>query len=203
MYYALNFYPQLEAGLAQAITAIRRQYDPTVDHIKPHITVLFPVPATVGEASLTNHILNVLRDWQPFEIRLGGLLRSPDHWLFLTLAQGKDKVIQLYRSLYTGSLAEYRREDIELEPHLALGLFIKKGSTYDWNNPQAAEFDQARYDDASRQARELPLESPFTVDKLHLVAIPDEVLEWATGQRATIPPQAQLKEVREFQLSVC
>ena len=198
MYYGLNFYPQLNAELAESIDAIRRKHDPTVGFAKPHITVMFPIPDSIGEPQLINHIQSILNDWSPFEIRLGGFHKSHDHWLFLTLTEGEAQTKQLYRSLYTGILAEYRRDDIEFVPHLGLGLFIREGSKYDWDNPQETNFDQERYDEALQQAKALPLHSRFAVEKLHLTKVPYEVLEWATGKRADIPEDLQLVEVREF-----
>jgi 2'-5' RNA ligase len=196
-YYCLVFYPQLET---ERIDQIRRRYDPTVHVIRPHVTIVFPVPETVGEAKLIRHVESVLSDWSPFEIRLGGFHKSHDHWLFLTLAEGGHAVKRLYRSLYTGILAEYRRDDIEFLPHLGLGLFVKDGSKYDWDNPQQADFDQEQYEQALREANTLRLDSTCTVDKLHLVKISGEVLDWATGKRASIPEGSQALEVREFRL---
>ncbi len=200
MYYALNFYPQLSAELSDSIDAIRREYDPTSDFTKPHITVLFPVPESVGEGRLISHIQNVLSDWSPFEIRLGGFHRSHDHWLSLTLKEGEAQVKKLYQSLYTGILAEYRRDDIEFVPHLGLGLFVKEGTTYDWGNPQESDLDRERYEEALRQAKALPLPSSISVEKLQLTKIPDVILEWATGKRAGIPKDSRVVEVREFRL---
>lgn len=200
MYYALSFYPHLGAELAESIDAIRRQYDPTAGFTKPHITVLFPVPASVGEGRLIGHIQNVLSEWRPFEIRLGGFHKSHDHWLFLTLIHGEAQVKKLYQALYKGILAEYRRDDIEFVPHLGLGLFIKEGSTYDWDNPQEADFDRERYEEALRQAKALPLPSNTSLEALHLTKIPDVILEWATGKRASIPMGSQIVAVREFRL---
>lgn len=36
----------------------------------------------------------------PFTIHVGGLVKMPDHWLFLTANQGNDKLIQLYDDSY-------------------------------------------------------------------------------------------------------
>jgi hypothetical protein len=44
----------------------------------------------------------------------------------------------------------------------------------------------------------LPLDSSCMMDKLNLVGIPDEVLEWATGKRARIPNDTRIIELREF-----
>jgi 2'-5' RNA ligase len=200
MYYALNFYPLLSAEFSEPIDAIRREYDPTSDFTKPHITVLFPIPGSVGERRLISHIQNVLSDWTPFEIRLGGLHKSHDHWLFLTLKEGEAQVKKLYRLLYTGVLAQYRRHDIEFVPHLGLGLFVKDGATYDWGNPQESDFDRERYEEALRRAKALPLPSSISVEKLHLTKIPDVILEWATGKRASLPADSRIVEVREFRL---
>lgn len=200
MYYALVFYPQLDSELTESIDEIRRKYDPTVDWSEPHVAVVFPVPDVVGEAELVGHIEDVLRDWKPFEIRLGGFHKSRDHWLFLTVAKGERQVKDLYQSLYTGILEEYRRDDIEFVPHLGLGLFLKEGSTYDWDHPQEADLDQEKYDEALRQAKALPLGSSCVMEKLHLVKIRDEVLDWATGKRASIPEDSRSTEVREFHL---
>ncbi len=200
MYYALSFYPHLNEELAESIDAIRRKHDPTFGFTKPHITVLFPIPDSVGESELISHIESVLNDFSPFEIRLGGFHKSRDHWLFLKLADGEAHVRKLYQSLYTGILAEYRRDDIEYVPHLGLGLFMKEGSNYDWSNARETDFDEERYEEALRQAMALRLDSIFKVDRLELTKISDEILEWATGKRASIPEDSQIVTVREFLL---
>jgi hypothetical protein len=200
MYFALSIYPLLSTELSHSIDAIREKYDPTSGFTKSHITVLFPVPGSVGEEKLISHIQNVLSNWSPFEIRLGGLQKSHDHWLFLTLEEGEAQVKKLYQALYTGILAEYRRDDIEYMPHLGLGLFIKESSIYDWDNPKEADFDREGYEKARHQAKALPLHLPVFVEKLHLTMIPDEILEWATGTRNRIPEDTRTVDVQEFYL---
>ncbi len=198
MYYGLVIYPDLEHVLAESIDAIRSDYDPTFGIMGSHITVVFPVPESVGESRLTTHIGSVLAGWPSFEISLSGCKKSDDHWLFLLLRQGDTEVRRLYRALYTGILDEYRRDDIEFTPHLAVGLFLKPGVTYDWDHPQKADFDELRCATARQRVAALPLGSRYKVDRLHLVAIPDEIIEWATGSRVTIPDGIQVVERREF-----
>src|SRR5438477_6506299 len=82
MVYALVHYPAVDT---QHLNELRRKYDPQVDLIAPHITLVFPVPTSIGEASLGSHIEHVLRGWQQFPIRLQGLERSWDNYLFLLL----------------------------------------------------------------------------------------------------------------------
>jgi 2'-5' RNA ligase len=200
MYYALVISPDLSEGLAESIEAIRGRYDPTSDFTKPHITVMFPIPGCVGERVLVRHIKIALSDWVPFNIRLGGFHKSPDHWLFLTLTEGASQVKRLNRSLYTGILAEYRRGDIEFVPHIGLGLFIKQGRAYDWRNPKEPDFDRERYEEALRKAKALPLPASTRIEILQLMTIPDGIIDWTTGKRASIPVDSQIIAMREFRL---
>ena len=200
MYYAVIIYPQLSSGLSQSIDAIRRKYDPTAGFIKPHITVLFPVPDSVGIDHLTSHIQNVLGSWEPFEMQLGGFQKSHDHWLFLRLKEGERQIKRLYQALYTGFLKEYRRMDIDFIPHIGLGLFIKDIDTHNWNHPLEMDFDRRRYEAAMRMARALPLPETSLVDKLHLISLPDQLIGWATGRQANLPSDVSIVEVQEFRL---
>jgi 2'-5' RNA ligase len=199
MYYCLSFCPQLSVELAEAIEAIRRVYDPTAWFIKPHITIIFPTPDSIGEQSLISHIEQVLSGWSPFEIRLGGFHKSRDHWLFLTLQEGEAEVKRLYRELHTGILDD-GRDLSRFVPHLGLGLFLKAGCTYDWRNPREFDFDRERYEEALRQAKAIPSSESIWVDKFQLTKISDEVVAWTTGKRATLPDDSEDAIVREFRL---
>src|SRR5262245_53698235 len=103
MYYALVSFPKTDTTL---IDRIRRKYDPTVDLIEPHLTVVFPVPESVGKEALIHHCTAVLQGWRPFPVAAGELTKSPDHWLFLTLREGASAVTELYRDLHRGFLAD-------------------------------------------------------------------------------------------------
>ena len=199
MYYCLSFCPQLSPGLAESIEAIRKAYDPTAWFVKPHITIIFPTPDSVGEQALIRHIEQVLSGWSPFEIRLGGFCKSRDHWLFLTVKEGEAEMKKLYRELYTGILAD-GRDFSRFVPHLGLGLFLKEGCTYDWRNPRESDFDRKRYEEALRRAEGLPVSESILVEKFELTAISDEVVEWTTGKRASLPEDAEDTIVREFHL---
>lgn len=171
MYYGLVYYPKVNNKL---INQIRKKYDPTVDLIEPHIGIMFPVPESVGEGELVRHIENVLRHWKPFPIRIRGFQKSWDHWLFLTLEEGNSDVIRLYRQIYTGILAKYRRDDIDFVPHITLGLFVKERTRYDFNNPQQLDFDEQKYRQALGEAEAPGLDFKCIVDKLHLVKLTDD-----------------------------
>lgn len=197
MYYALLIYPTVDEVL---VGQIRREHDPTVDVVRPHMPVVFPVPESVGRDSLIAHIQSVTADYRPFEIVLGGFFRSPDHWLFLTLAHGNDSVRRLYRLLHTGLLAEFRVADEEFMPHVGLGLFLREGATYDWKNAREEDFDAGRYEAALRDAQRLLTGSVERIGTLHLVAIPDEVVEWSSGERSAFSRDLRAADVQAFRI---
>jgi 2'-5' RNA ligase len=172
MFYAVVYYPNIDTRL---INEFRRKFDPHFNLIEPHVTLVFLVPESVGEANLVSHLEKVLRHWQPFPIHLQGLQTAWDHWLFLILAEGNDSITGLSRELYTGTLAAYRREDLEFIPHLGLGLFARQDANYDIRNPQEVPLDVEKYSQALREAEELSLDYHCVIDRLHLLKISDDI----------------------------
>jgi hypothetical protein len=196
MSYGLLIYPEVDESL---FGSIRRTYDPTVDVIGPHIPVVYPVPESLGRQRLIAHIDGVLETCSPFEVSFGGLTRSPDHWLFLTLGRGREELARLYGELHTGPLEDCAAE--RYEPHLGLGLFLVQGATYDWERPRPEDFDAVRFEIAWRRAGELLGGPAQTIDTLHLVAVPEGILEWSSGERATLPDGLRVSDVHEFHLT--
>ena len=156
MTYALVHYPNVDTT---RINQLRREYDPQINLIEPHITIVFPVPESVGEEPLVSHIEGVLRGWQPFSIRLNGLLQSGDNYLFLLLAEGSSDIIRLHAELYTEVLAPYLRENIAFVPHVTLGAF---GENADLCARVLSE------------AEGLKLDYPSYVDRLCLLRVNDD-----------------------------
>ena len=187
MYYALVSFPKVDTVF---IDRLRQKYDPTVDLIEPHLTVVFPVPESLGKRELVRHCAAVLQGWRSFPVVAGPVTKSPDHWLLLTLRQGAAAVTQLYRDLHSGLLSDFARPDI-FQPHMSLGHFLKAGRTYDWSNPSGADFDEERYAQALREAKELDLELSWMIDGLDLVELPDEVIAWARGILPSYPQGAK------------
>jgi len=179
MYYALAYFPNIDTSL---IDQFRRKYDPTVDLVEPHITILFPVPDIVGVESIIEHIKHVLATWSPFQIHIHGFHKSWDHCLFLTLEEGQNNIIKLNREIYTGILAQYRRTDIKYIPHISLGLFVKNVAEYNLKDPKQLELDKVKYEVALKEARALGLDFKCTLDKLHFVSITNDFSHIEKGQ---------------------
>jgi len=168
MFYVLVHFPGIDNT---DINRIRRRYDPTFRIIDPHITLMFPVLAGMGEEKLVRHLISVLGKWKSFPIHLKGFVKSWDHWLFMTLDQGKTEIEQLYHDIYTGILTEFKRPDIPFIPHLGLGLFVTKGANYELLDPKAVEFDQNRYETALEEAKKLNLDYRCVFNKVHLLKL--------------------------------
>jgi len=132
MSYALVHFPTVDA---RQIDKLRRKHDPQVDLIAPHITIVFPVPDSLGKSRLVSHVVNVLRGYKQFSISLQGLEQSWDNCLFLLLQDGRAEVIRLHDDLYTGILAPFLRRDIPYVPHLTLGAFADGAHRAQGNRP--------------------------------------------------------------------
>jgi 2'-5' RNA ligase len=120
---------------------------------------MFPVPESIGEEQLVNHLWEVLRERRPFPIHLQGLAKSCDDYLFLLVDEGKDALADLHAHMYTGVLSDFRRTDLPYVPHITLGLFGD---------------DRNEYLQAVNEAQRLDLNYRCVMDKLHLVKIDDQ-----------------------------
>lgn len=156
MIYALVHYPDIDTG---RINQFRRKYDPQVVLIEPHITLMFPVPESIGEEKLVDHLASVLRGWQSFPVHLQGCQIASADYLFLLIQEGKSDTIRLHDEIYTGILADYWRKEIPFIPHLTLGV-VDKNST-DRNQ-------------VLLEAEALGTDYHCLLDRLHLVKVTDD-----------------------------
>ena len=153
MIYALVHYPNIDN---RQINRFRKKYDPQFNMIAPHVTIMFPVPESVGEDNLVYHIENVLCNWQPFSIHLQDVQLSSDDYLYLVLQNGREAVIRLHNEIYTGVLVDFLRKDIPFIPHLTLGVLNQ--------NSKISSL-------ALEEARQLRIDQRCEFEKLHLVKI--------------------------------
>ena len=195
MYFGVLIYPSVDEAL---VGSLRRRYDPTVDVIAPHVPLVYPVPDSVGRDQLISHVRGVCRGSVPFEIRLGALSRTADHWLMLTPTEGGEALRRLHLRLHTGLLAESRGEDADYVAHVGLGLFLRAGATYDWRDPRVEDLDAETYAVALAEARPLLATPPERIDTLHLVALRDDIIQWSRGERSTFARDARAEEVCAF-----
>ena len=175
----LVHYPEINT---EKIESFRKKYDPSFKLMRAHLTIVFRIDQLVSKQSFAYHVRAVLKHWKPFEIELNGFTKSWDHWLFLTLKKGNDKVIRLHDELYGGILTPYLCTDIQYIPHIGLGEFTKEGEVdllkrmrLHLKAPARIALDEARYKMALKEARNLNLSYSTKVEKLQMVEINDDL----------------------------
>ncbi len=156
MIYALVHYPNVGS---LRVNQFRKKHDPQVDLIAPHITLMFPVPESIGEDRLVRHVEMLLCNWLPFPIHLHGVQISSDNRLFLMLQEGNAYIIRLHDEIYTGILIQHRREDIPFVPHITLGV---------------VEGDSTNHKRILEEAEQLGIDQHCLLDKLHLIKVNNE-----------------------------
>jgi 2'-5' RNA ligase len=160
---------------AEPIGAFRRAHYPTAHLIEPHLTLVFPVPAAIGGDAFRKHVRDVVSRTPAFEIRLTGLDKSWDHWLFLGVAEGLDKVIALHDALYTGILLSYLWTQQPYVPHVGLGHFAEEQDTRDLLNLRPRAFDRARFDEARQEAKALHLDYTGHFSSVHIFGLDEDL----------------------------
>ena len=122
-------FPEFENG--QIIDRIREQYDPLAQHVRPHITLVFPFDSDIETKELEEHISKVISGFTPFEVVLNGITpaNSFGKHLFLNIQKGHDEIVELHKRLYTGILKKYFPVWLQngiFKPHMTVGNFDKE-----------------------------------------------------------------------------
>lgn len=125
----IMIFPKFENG--QIIDKVREQYDPLANHVRPHITLVFPFDSDIKTTELKKHISFALSKITAFEIILNGITstNSFGKYLFLNIQKGNDEIIELHKRLYTGILQNYYPEWLKGKtflPHMTVGSFDNK-----------------------------------------------------------------------------
>jgi hypothetical protein len=160
---------------AEPIGSFRRAHYPTAHLIGPHLTVVFPVPAAVGRDPFFDHVREVVSRTPVFDIRLRGLDKTWDHWLFLGVAEGGDEVVALHDALYTGILSPHLWTGQPYVPHVGLGLFAEERDAHDLLELRPRALDQARFGEALREAEALELDYEGPFDRVHIFGLDEDL----------------------------
>ncbi len=178
MYYTLLYYPNFDRETTRRIAHFRKKYDPHAGSWKPHITFVFPVHLNdINKKDIGSHFKEILSSWKAFTIQINGLEKAWDHWLFVLLKEGNKEVTELHDALYTGPLAAHLRKDIEYIPHIAIGLFTKKGTNYDLRDPKEVACDKELYKKGLQEAKDMKIDFTCKVDRLIFEVCNDDLTE--------------------------
>ncbi|WP_432666870.1 2'-5' RNA ligase family protein [Wukongibacter baidiensis] len=108
----------------EKIKELREKYDPVVDKVAPHITLVFPFESDIKADKIREHIEKNIKGIDHFEIKLQGITGESDNYLFLNVIKGKDELSELHNRLYTDILEEFKPDflkSVKFKPHLTVG----------------------------------------------------------------------------------
>jgi 2'-5' RNA ligase len=126
----IMIFPQFEN--IHIIDGIREKYDPLADHVRPHITLVFPFESDLTSIELKEHLAKVLAGICPFRLTMDDIIKIDSFsgmYLFLTVNEGIEDIKKLSSKLYTGILEPYKPEWLNERtflPHITIGKFTSK-----------------------------------------------------------------------------
>lgn len=171
MYYFLAHFPKIDYS---QINIIRKKYDPNYSFIDPHIAIVFPVDASIGEEKLIDHIEALIKTWKPFQISFSGLEKSWDYYLYLTIQEGGEQIISLHDSLYSGMLSSFWLKDLPYKPHITLGFFADKQAKFDRSDFGDVRFNENDFNEAISVAESLDMNFQTTFNNVTLISREDK-----------------------------
>lgn len=107
----------------ELIEGIRKQYDPFVSLISPHITLVFPFVSRYKEKDVKELVKEKSKAFSPFRLSMQGIVKyqeNGEQYLFLQVKEGAEEIRRLHDSLYQGMLAAFKK-DIPYVPHMTVG----------------------------------------------------------------------------------
>jgi 2'-5' RNA ligase len=145
---ALAFFPP--AQVAQVVNHWRRLYDPYVDAIEPHITLVYPLNLTVAEwAEQRAAFAACLQSFAPFHIEITRLNRflSPALVLWLQPEEG-GTLTRMYRQLEERfpAFIEPPQPPLSFTPHMTVGFFHALDDLEEAQHTIAAELTCLEFD---------------------------------------------------------
>lgn len=113
------------------IEDVRNKFDPLVEKIPPHITLVFPFDSDFTKEDLINHLKDTLRGVRKFHISLRYITSRESYgfYLFLNVEDGFEKIKELHQKLYSGLLSSIKPDWLNhdtYEPHITVGKLETK-----------------------------------------------------------------------------
>ncbi|MBK1809117.1 2'-5' RNA ligase family protein [Clostridium sp. YIM B02505] len=127
----IMIFPEFENS--QIIDNIRDKYDPLANHVRPHITLVFPFESDIKTDDLRTHISSALSKIKKFELVLNKITPTNafGRYLFLNIHTGMDKIIEIHQKLYSGILEDHFPAWLKGNnyfPHMTVGSFDNDAS---------------------------------------------------------------------------
>jgi len=93
----------------ELIDCIRKDYDPLVDLVRPHITLVFPFEDNISNDELKSILEDRLKGVKPFDIELKGFSKSKDRYgnfLFMNVMSGMESIVRIHDVLYNNEFSK-------------------------------------------------------------------------------------------------
>ena len=106
-----------------SIDKIRSRYDPLVDLVRPHITLVFPFKSDMTDDEIRAILEKRLKDTRKFDLTLHGFGKQIEefgNFLFLNVTQGKDEIVKIHDILYANEFREFNW-GFPYDPHMTVG----------------------------------------------------------------------------------
>lgn len=117
----IMIFPEFEN--IHVINNMREKYDPLVDSVLPHITLVFPFDSELTNEEISLYLKESLRDIQPFKVELEGFSKQEEKtgkYLFLNVVQGEDVIKSIHDILYKDKLRQFNIGN-NYVPHMTVG----------------------------------------------------------------------------------
>ncbi|WP_461225922.1 2'-5' RNA ligase family protein [Lacticaseibacillus suihuaensis] len=102
-----------------AVTAVRRRYDPLAENIRPHVSLVFPFDSPAPDSSIVAAVAAAAATTPAFD-RLGGDWANGYFWL--AAGAGATALTALHDRLYqTPLFRDFLRSNLPYRPHITLG----------------------------------------------------------------------------------
>lgn len=116
---AIHIFPRF--ANEEMINRLRLDFDPLASLIAPHLTLVFPFESSLSEEELLEHCRTALREMEPFQLTMRGITGTPEWYVYLTVKQGNDAIIDMHDRLYRGPLESFLFRKVTYIPHLTVG----------------------------------------------------------------------------------
>jgi 2'-5' RNA ligase len=122
----------VNASTRAFLDAFRREHDPHVDFVAPHVTMVFGCTA-VALTDYTQHVAKVAQNAKAIRFHCKYAMLGADDiddtaYVFLVPDAGNSSIALLHDQLYTGVLAEHLRLEFPYIPHITVA------STKNWKD---------------------------------------------------------------------
>ena len=113
------------------IQEIRKLYDPVFSKVEPHVTLVFPFHSDLPKQLIYDFVKETCKHFEPFKIHFSEIIDKGD-FIFLVPSEGREKVIELHKALYSGPFSDFLPDILRKEefiPHITIGKKILDDET--------------------------------------------------------------------------